>query len=525
MSPVSNPMLARRQLGLRGRILAVVVAVVLLLGLSTILFVEFAMRNALEEAARIQGLTISRGFATASLDAVLLEDVIGVNRLMAGVMESESDVVYLFIVDAQEQVLASTFTDGFPAGLLDANIPAEGDQYSLRQLRTEQGLVLDVAVPLLGGGAGVARAGLSETRMQRVVGRTRGVLLAIALSVVLLGVVLAYTVGRFIAKPLETLTETAAAVHAGDLSVRANVPSNDEIGLLADAFNEMLAALAAARDELEVRVADRTHELGEANDELAATNEELAATNEELAATNQALAEATQAKSAFIATMSHELRTPLNSVIGFSDILLREMAGPVTEEQGRQLGMVHSSGMHLLALVNDLLDLSRIEHGRLEPSLCEVDIAAIVKRTMKTLGPLGEQKGLEMRFTEGKKCCPACSDPVWIEQILINLIGNAVKFTDTGFVAVELRRESDDIVVAVSDSGPGIPRADLERVFEEFYRVGCESPAKAPGTGLGLAVSRRLAERLGATLDVESELGRGSTFTLQIPLDGPDATA
>ncbi|PKQ16828.1 MAG: hypothetical protein CVT67_03415 [Actinobacteria bacterium HGW-Actinobacteria-7] len=255
--------------------------------------------------------------------------------------------------------------------------------------------------------------------------------------------------------------------------------------------------------ELEDRVRERT--------------EELTATIAELAETNSRLEEATRAKSDFLAAMSHELRTPLNSVIGFSGVLLQGLAGPLTEEQGHQVGMINNSGRHLLGLVNEVLDLAKIESAQTVATIGATDVGAIASGTLDSVRPLADEKGIEMRCS-----CPdglglVQTDGAYLEQILLNLVGNAIKFTDEGFVSVVVSRDESGVVVAVEDSGCGIEGNEIDRVFDDFYQASANTRAKAQGTGLGLAVSRRLAESIGAQIDVSSEPSRGSVFTLRLP--------
>jgi PAS domain S-box-containing protein len=271
-------------------------------------------------------------------------------------------------------------------------------------------------------------------------------------------------------------------------------------------------------EELEERVILRTRELGSANDALSDANAELAAANIRLE-------EATHAKSRFLANMSHELRTPLNAVIGFSSILGQEMPGPLNEEQHRQVDMITGAGRHLLELINEVLDLSRIEAGRLRVELADFSCADLVADSIETVRPLADERGLRLVVSGTAADCTIHTDRMRVEQVLLNLLGNAVKFTEEGFVELRADRDGDDLVLVVSDSGVGIASTDLPRVFEEFFQARPEWEAKPAGTGLGLAVSRQIVEMLGGTISVESTLGVGSAFTVRLPVRGPDPEA
>jgi PAS domain S-box-containing protein len=263
-------------------------------------------------------------------------------------------------------------------------------------------------------------------------------------------------------------------------------------------------------EQLEERVRERTEDLSSAN-------EELLSVNSALVETNLRLEEATRAKSDFLAAMSHELRTPLNSIIGFSGVLMQGLAGPLDDEQRRQVAMINNSGRHLLELINEVLDLAKIESGHSSPVIRETDIGAVAREMFDTVNPMAEAQGLEMRWSCPEELRPILSDELIVGQILLNLMGNAVKFTERGFVSATVSQDDSGVSVAIEDTGRGIADEDTGRVFDDFYQVTPREGGKSGGTGLGLAVSRRLAESIGAGIDVASVVGRGSVFTLHIP--------
>ena len=263
--------------------------------------------------------------------------------------------------------------------------------------------------------------------------------------------------------------------------------------------------LLALNAELEQRVEERTVALAASNKALQEANAEL-----ELA---------THAKSDFLASMSHELRTPLNSVIGFSTILLSGAAGELNEEQHRQQEMINSSGKHLLALVNDILDLSKIEAGKIELEIEDFSLREIMSAVVGMLNAGAEDKGLEVDVTMSEPEAVLHTDLRAVEQILINLAGNAVKFTDEGVISLDaFVTQEDRAVFRVRDTGSGIPEESFEAIFDPFRQVGQpRGEGQQKGTGLGLAICALLAQRLGGILSVDSTLGEGSTFTLDIP--------
>jgi len=229
--------------------------------------------------------------------------------------------------------------------------------------------------------------------------------------------------------------------------------------------------------------------------------------------------ESDRLKSAFLATMSHELRTPLNSIIGFTGILLQKLAGPVNEEQVKQLGMVQTSARHLLALINDVLDISKIEAGQLEVSLALFDLPALIREVADATQPLAKEKCLDLRVNMSAAIGKIHSDRRRVGQIVTNLLSNAIKFTEDGHVRLGCCSDGADIVITVEDTGIGISKDDVSKLFAPFQQIDSGLTRKYDGTGLGLSICRRLSEKLGGTIDVESELGCGSTFTVRLPKD------
>jgi PAS domain S-box-containing protein len=257
---------------------------------------------------------------------------------------------------------------------------------------------------------------------------------------------------------------------------------------------------------LEQRVARRTAELAVAKDRAEAAD---------------------RVKSAFLATMSHELRTPLNSIIGFTGIMLQELAGPLNDEQRKQLGMVRDSSRHLLALINDVLDISKIEAGQLKVGSIPFDLRASIEKAVGLAQPLADKKGLTLKATLAPQIGELVSDPRRVEQVLLNLLSNAVKFTERGSITLTAdvppaaeKAALPAIRITVADTGIGIQPQDLAELFQPFRQVDTGLARQHEGTGLGLAICRRLAGLLGGEIGATSEWGKGSVFTLRLPARG-----
>jgi len=237
----------------------------------------------------------------------------------------------------------------------------------------------------------------------------------------------------------------------------------------------------------------------------------------ELESAKERAESADRLKSTFLASMSHELRTPLNSVIGFSSILMSERPGPLNEEQKKQLRMIQSSGRYLLSLINDILDLSKIEAGQFSANFESFNVKDVIEDILKTEAPLAESKGITLSSETAPEIEYIISDKQRVRQILLNLLNNAIKFTEKGFVGIECYADKKFIKVMVSDTGIGIRKEDLGMLFNPFIQINNELTRKNQGTGLGLSISKKLIELLDGTIEVKSEYGIGSTFIVTLP--------
>jgi signal transduction histidine kinase len=266
-------------------------------------------------------------------------------------------------------------------------------------------------------------------------------------------------------------------------------------------------------------------ELQRQAESLAKAMTELKALNDELGERQMELERAMAARSRFYASMSHELRTPINAVLGYSTLLLENIYGPLNEKQAEGITRTHKAAKHLLELVNDVLDLSKIEAGKIDLRLQPVHFPQLIDDLFVTVRPLADQYGSPLGLKHEGESIKVVSDPRRLRQILLNLLSNAIKFGRGKPINVHSFRAPDGgVVVEVHDEGEGIAAPDMEKIFDEFVQLG--KTQLTEGTGLGLPISRRLAEMLQGTLEVESQLGVGSTFRLKLPAtaDSPSST-
>jgi signal transduction histidine kinase/HAMP domain-containing protein len=232
----------------------------------------------------------------------------------------------------------------------------------------------------------------------------------------------------------------------------------------------------------------------------------------------QELAIASKHKSEFLANMSHELRTPLNAILGYTELILDKIYGNVPEQIQEVLERVEQNGRHLLSLINDVLDLSKIEAGQLTLSLNEYSMKEVVQTVVTAVESLAAEKNLQLKVKVSPEVDYGKGDEQRISQVLMNLVGNAIKFTEKGEVEVEATASKDTFVVSVSDTGPGLSEGDQQKIFEEFHQVDASSTRKKGGTGLGLSIAKRIVEMHGGRIWVESTLGKGSTFSFTLPV-------
>ncbi|MBK9118984.1 MAG: HAMP domain-containing protein [Phycisphaerales bacterium] len=313
---------------------------------------------------------------------------------------------------------------------------------------------------------------------------------------------------RFILAPINELRTVTLRVSDGDLAVRSNVQTGDEFEQLSENLNQMLERLRASQEEL--RRANRL------------LDEKLG----EMAETNIALYEANRLKSEFLANVSHELRTPLTSIIGFAELLRESPPGTHDTKSLRYAENILISGRILLEIINDLLDLAKIEAGKVEVRREPIVVAALLNTLCDHVRPLADRRKLQLALEVPEPLPNLQSDAGKLRQIVYNLVSNAIKFTpEGGLIRLRAERDGDTFVrLLVSDTGPGIAPEHHDLIFEKFRQIDQSATREHHGTGLGLAIARELTTILGGTIGVESEVGRGATFWVRLPTVAPETT-
>ncbi|MFO1092957.1 MAG: HAMP domain-containing sensor histidine kinase [Planctomycetaceae bacterium] len=378
-----------------------------------------------------------------------------------------------------------------------------------RSQKSGEQFIADKVDPVSGDGVfGVAKISFPSERTDTQLNRNMGILWATAILTAVLSMVAAAVIVRYvIVKPVLHLNEVSEAIARGDLDQRADIRTGDEFEELSHAFNRMLRHLVTIQDELRQ------------------ANTNLDAKVDELAQANLSLHQLNRLKSEFLATMSHELRTPLNSILGFSDVL--STASNLTDRQKKYLLNIVSSGQHLLALINDILDLAKMEAGRMEIHPTDVSVPDFVEHVTASILPLAERKNIDLQWEVDPATPRLRQDLGKMQQIMNNLLSNAVKFTpEGGRIRVSARPAADGAVeMVVADTGVGIPLEDQAAIFEKF-RQGRALQEQADsltreheGTGLGLSIVKEIAKLLGGEVFLESEFGKGSTFSVRLPVE------
>src|SRR6266436_5696421 len=453
--------------------------------------------------AMVYNLSIQAQMAGSnSVSPLLFNDPQAAENTLSA-LKAAPNVVVAGIYALDGHPFAAYWRDGNGQTLTLPKIPA--NQIEAHWFRDGQ-LVLVRTIVFQGKPTGTVYIRSDLQEMNRRLKQYAGIA-AIVLSASLIAALLVASIfQRAVAEPIVHLAEIARIVSRDKNYAMRATPTGkrDEPDVLIGAFNEMLGqiqeregALQQAHDELERRVEERTAQLETAKKEVEEFSYSVVRAKEEVE-------RASKFKDQFLSTMSHELRTPLNAVLGFSDLLADERYGPLNDRQQRYVSHIHSGGKHLLKLISDILDLSKIEAGRMELAIENLGVRAAFGEVLSVMQPLADRKS-HVLSSSAEAEVAVRADSTRFKQVLMNLLGNAIKFTPNGGrIELAARLESGRVRVEVRDNGPGIPDEEKKRIFEAFYRLR-DSGKKTEGTGLGLAITQRLVELHGGELSLNSQ--------------------
>lgn len=364
-------------------------------------------------------------------------------------------------------------------------------------------------------GSILVRLDAERTYAQVIAQRNRTIFIVVCLIPVAIFLVY-FMVNKLVRRPIEDMADKAKRFARGDMSVRVDVRTEDEIGILGKTFNDMVESVSSFSSRLEEEVKRKTTLLNERTRLLAL-----------LERANKELRELDKLKSTFLANMSHELRTPMNAIIGYTDLLIDGVDGPINEDQKKSLTKVASNARHLLQLINDILDISKIEAGKMKISPREIDLKWLVESTIPMFEPQLKNKGLDLKIDIPEGLPHIFGDEDRVKEILINLLSNAVKFTHHGGISISARLSERGIKpgespmfmeICVSDTGIGIREEDIGKIFDKFVQADLTAVRQYEGTGLGLSIARGLVSLHKGIIWVTSKVGEGSTFCFTLPI-------
>lgn len=431
--------------------------------------------------------------------ALVFEDPISAKQVINGTRQNQ-DLAYVMVFNAQNELFVS----------YNPETAKQADYQNVPHGISANGLYYNTQTPIhiieeQTEQIGHLVLGLSLDAVNIQVRQSREIIATVSLIILVFGIIGVIVLSTVITNPLTQMVQTAQQIAAGDLSQRAHVPTKDEVGHLAQSFNQMVDHLAEAQQGLEKRVEERTEELQTANHEL-------------IQAKNAAET-ANRAKSAFLANMSHELRTPLNAILGFTQLMVRDQS--LSSEHRDNLSVISRSGEHLLSLINDVLEISKIEAGQTVLTEVAFDLYRLLKDLEGMFQLRAEDKRLQLIF-EVADTVPQYVrlDQGKLRQVLINLLSNAIKFTEAGGVTLRAKTHNANtsqpfLFFEVEDTGPGISQDEQNALFEAFSQTETGQKSQE-GTGLGLSISQQFVRLMRGEISVRSEVGRGSIFSFDV---------
>ena len=521
-------------------LIPIIILLVILLGV-----IDFRQqRHLAEEEFLKRGEAMAANLAQGSKLAVFTENEFLLNSAMKSVT-GDTDFAYVLIYGEDWKILASPEKQGTDVkGLIQELSDGEKDQL-LRQrqgffkrITGNRGRFVEFLAPIIAketqtsyelqiGPRGIG-PGETDQAQQRTIGtvrlglslknvdsrltallKWRGGLLVVFLF---LSTLVIYVFSRRITRPIKQLTDQATQIADGYLDQIIPVDSRDEIGQLAVSFNDMARALKGNIDEKELALA----QLRELNQTL---EDRISRRTAEIQTMNTQLRESTSHKSQFLANVNHELRTPVSAIISYARLVLRKTERQISEGQRENLQDLLRTAERLLQMINSLLDLAKIEAGQMEVRVEPVQIDELITGAATTIEQILKHDQVRLVREIEPRLPTMNTDREKLRQIILNLLGNAAKFTENGEIKVSAFQQNGSIKLTVTDTGVGIEKKDLNQIFEEFHQGDKSNGGNHGGTGLGLAIVKRSLKLLGGEISVESEVGKGSTFTVTLPLD------
>lgn len=506
--------------------------------------------DAMTRALVSSGSILVKNLAHNSRYGLVAKDLVLLDQLIAGVMDVDESVYVVFTGPDGKRLAVKSKRNMYPnQAIAEALVRAEAHDVTITPFTAADGgrgeALYDFAVPVRRGDERqapfslfsveseesqgesavaeklstriyeVVQIGLTGAQMNQALNRMIGNVIVITIAVILSGIFAAVLLTRRITTPLKKLVEMTRRVAGGDLTASVAPMTRDEVGQLTTVFGQMTDSLR----ERDLAVKQAYQELAQLNRTL---EQRVHQRTSELQAANEKLKELDHLKSQFVSVVSHELRTPMTSIKGYVENLLDGLAGALTHKQTYSLDRVKHNVERLTRMINELLDLSKIEAGRLDLTVMPVALPEVAEEVVESYQAAASQKSIILRTVFPQPLPMVMGDADKLSRVLINLVHNALKFTPQGGKILVEGRANDErhVEVSVTDSGNGIPPHDIEKIFDKFYWSE-SAPVEARGAGLGLAIAKNLVELHDGTIRVESTLGQGSRFFFTIPIARP----
>ncbi len=489
-----------KKFNLRIKLVSGIIGIIFLLGIALIAFVKITLTQRLFEELSKRGISIAGKIAQESSNLFLTEKISLLQMIINDNKNYEEDIEYIFILDEHNEIITSTFINGFPVELKGINKISANQKYSIQHIITEKGKILDISVHLIKDSKEEVHLGISEEPITDNINKIIKSIVSIIIAILLIGIGMTLFLAKKITDPIYDIVKVSQAIGKGDITQQVKIETKDEIEELGNVINKMAEDLS----------------------KTLVSREELTNINKELIIARQSAEQASKLKSEFLANMSHEIRTPINGILGMTALALDTK---ITNEQRDYLLTIKNSTHALLEIINDILDFSKIEAGKLSLEIIDFNLRLTVEEVADLLSTQASQKGLELVYSVSHEIHSLLrGDPGRIRQILLNLGNNAIKFTHKGEILIkaELVNETADAVTiyfSVTDTGIGVPKNKHELIFDQFMQVDSSTTRLYGGTGLGLSISKKLVEMMNGKIGVISEPGKGSKFWFEIEFE------